>query len=151
MGLQYDDLFKDFLDAISICFIEKDFATWEERLIYPMSLITARGPIVLQSATDAQVNFDLYLQACDIMRLDKIYRVPVSLEDCKDGQFIGTYETNLLSNGTRATAPYTSSAMLLIREGRICVQSILNARGHHDWTGRQPDGSVLQINDKGSQ
>ena len=144
MSFDYNALFLDFLETISMCFIDKDFSAWEGRIIYPLSLITAQGPIVLHSKEDAQENFDLYLQACEVMRLDHIYRRPISLEDCRDGQFIGTYETNLLSHGVRATPPYTSSAMLQLRDGQFCMQSILNARGHHDWTGKQPDGTVAE-------
>ena len=138
MGLQHDQMFTDFLDDISRCFIEHDFAMWDRRIIYPMSLITAQGPVILSSEPEARENFGLYLQACTIMRLDDIYRTPISLEDCKDGSFIGTYETNLLSRGARATAPYTSSVLLRIHDNRFCMKSIMNARGHHDWTGKQP-------------
>ena len=141
MSLQHDQMFTAFLDDISTCFIEKDFAKWNCRILYPMSLITAQGPVVLSNEADARENFALYLQACTIMRLDDIYRTPISLEDCQDGSFIGTYETNLLSHGARATAPYTSSALMHVRDGRFCMKSIMNARGHHDWTGKQPDAT----------
>jgi len=73
-----------------------------------------------------------------MMQLDEIYRTPISLEDCGDGTFIGTYETNLLRQGVRATPPYTSSALMVIRDGKFCMTSILNARGHYDWTGVHP-------------
>lgn len=134
-----DSRFDDFLDAISRCFIERNFALWQDRVIYPFSLITSAGPVVISDDTKLRESFELYLSACDTMQLDEIVRTCVSLEDCKDGSWIGTYETNLLSHGNRATPPYTSSALLQDVFGKFKMTSILNARGHHDWTGKQPD------------
>ena len=111
---------------------------WQSRVIYPLSLITSAGPVVINDDAQLQSNFDLYLRACETMKLDEIFRTPISLEDCKDGHWIGTYETNLLSRGVRATEPYTSSALMQQVQGRFKTTSILNARGHHDWTGMQP-------------
>ena len=56
MSFDYNALFLDFLETISMCFIDKDFSAWEGRIIYPLSLITAQGPIVLHSKEDAQEN-----------------------------------------------------------------------------------------------
>ncbi len=134
-----DDRFNDFLDAISRCFIERNFALWKARVIYPFSLITSAGPVIILDDAELRENFELYLSACDTMQLDSIVRTPISLEDCKDGSWMGTYETNLLSHGTRATPPYTSTALLQDVFGTFKMTSILNARGHHDWTGKQPD------------
>ena len=130
--------FQTFLDAISMCFIHRDFEMWRSRVIYPVSLITSAGPNIINDDAQLQVNFELYLRACDAMKLDKIYRTPLSLEDCHDGHWIGTYETNMLSRGVRATLPYTSSVLLQEVDGRFKMTSVLNARGHHDWTGTQP-------------
>ncbi len=93
--------FQTFLDAISMCFIHRDFEMWRSRVIYPVSLITSAGPNIIHDDAQLQVNFELYLRACDAMKLDKIYRTPLSLEDCHDGHWIGTYETNMLSHGVR--------------------------------------------------
>ena len=130
--------FREFLDAISTCFIDDDFEMWRVRVIYPFSLITSKGPVVIGNDAQLLDNFKLYLHARDAMKLDQILRHPLSIEDCADGSFIGTYETNLLSHGVRATAPYTSSALLVEQDGIFKMTSILNARGHHDWTGKQP-------------
>ena len=131
--------FQSFLDDVSACFIERDFALWRSRIIYPFSLITSAGPIVIKCDDALQENFALYLQACDAMQLDRIFRVPLGLEACSDGTWLGSYETNLLRNGTRATAPYKSTALLHERSDGIKMSSIMNARGHHDWTGKQPE------------
>ncbi|WP_227268290.1 hypothetical protein [Roseobacter weihaiensis] len=133
-----DTEFQEFLDAISTCFIDRDFATWRDRVIYPFTLITAAGPVLIRDEDELRENFNLYLQACEAMHLDKIYRRPVALEACSDGTWIGTYETNLLSRGVRAAEPYVSSALLRESDGRFKMMSIMNARGHHDWTGKQP-------------
>lgn len=135
-----DDDFQSFLDAVSICFLKREFSMWQERIILPFSLVTSAGPVVLRNDDALRENFDLYLSACDAMRLDEIVRRPISLEDCLDGTWIGTYETNLLSHGVRATKPYISSALMSYENGFFRMYSILNARGHHDWTGKQPDG-----------
>lgn len=130
--------FQSFLDDISDCFIQRDITRWKERIVYPFSLITTAGTVVINSDVELKENFDLYLQACDAMQLDSILRVPVGLEDCNDGTWLGSYETNLLRNGARATAPYTSTALLHMVSGKLKMSSIMNARGHHDWTGKQP-------------
>ena len=130
--------FEDFLEAVSRCFVERDFLRWRSRIIYPFTMITSVGPVVITNDADLRDNFALYLQACDAMRLDEIVRTSISLEECQDQTWIGTYETNLLSHGVRATAPYTSSALMILDDSVFRMKSILNARGHHDWTGKQP-------------
>ncbi len=87
--------------------------------------------------TDSAVstNFDHYLAACEAMSLDMISRRPLALEDCADGTWLGTYETRLLANGLLATDPYVSTALLSRDEGVVRMSSILNGRGHHEWTG----------------
>ena len=133
-----DPRFDAFLDEISRSFIERDITLWRDRVIYPFSLITSAGPVVLHNDDELRRNFELYLKASDIMGLDQIVRHPVSLEDCGDGTWIGTYVTELLSRGKRAAAPYTSSALLVDENGRFKMRSILNARGHHYWTAKRP-------------
>lgn len=133
-----DSDFQEFLDAISECFIVRDFHAWKARILLPFSLVTRDGPVVLHDDFALRRNFDDYLKACDAMSLDKVYRRPISLEDCADGTWIGTYETNLMRKGQRATAPYTSSAMLHPSDQGLRMSSILNARGHHEWTGKKP-------------
>ncbi|MCE8007494.1 hypothetical protein [Aestuariivita sp.] len=130
--------FQAFLDGISDCFITHDFEPWRSRIILPFSLVTSVGPIVLTTEEALRENFELYLQAVDAMKLDQVVRVPISFEDCVDGTWIGTYETNLLSGGVRATDPYISSALLIPYPDGLKMTSILNARGHHYWTGLSP-------------
>ena len=64
----------------------------------------------------------------------------VTLEDCADGTWLGTYETRLLANGLLATDPYISTALLSWNGNVVRMSSILNGRGHHEWTGA-PIGS----------
>ena len=130
--------FTQFLDDISSCFMDRDFALWERRVTLPLSLITQAGPVTLYDRDALQENFNHYLSACRIMELDTIHREPIALEDCRDGSFIGTYRTELLSKGKRQTKPYTSSALIEFADGNWRLRSIMNARGHHDWTGYQP-------------
>lgn len=134
--------FEDFLEAISVCFVEKDFETWNRRVVFPLTLITSAGPVILRDETDLRYNFALYLKACTVLKLDQIHRKPVQLEECSDGSWIGTYETSLLCHGARVIAPYTSSALLHDRGGLFKMSAIMNARGHHDWTGHWPDEST---------
>ena len=133
--------FREFLDAISDCFITADFAPWEARILLPFSLVTKHFPVVLSTREELRNNFEHYVNACRIMKLDLISRRPISLEDCKDGTFIGTYETELLSRGLRATEPYTASVLLHRTAHGWKMSSILNARGHYDWTGVKPSPS----------
>ena len=139
-GMAFDSQreFRALLDEISDCFIRRDFQAWRDRLLLPFSLITKAGPVVLETQAEVRQNFDLYLQACDAMQLDQVVRRPMNLEECPDGTWIGTYETNLLRHGHRATDPYVSSALFHVVNGRFIIASILNARGHADWTGVQP-------------
>ncbi|MEP0960305.1 MAG: hypothetical protein ABJG75_00610 [Roseobacter sp.] len=104
----------------------------------PFSLVTSSGPVILKTETELHYNFNLYLKACEAMRLDDIIRTPIGLEKCDDNIWLGTYETDLLTHGVRAVAPYTSSALMRMEQGSFRMISVLNARGHHDWTGKQP-------------
>lgn len=126
--------FECFLDDISCCFIEQDVKLWMSRLTLPFTIVTKDGPTVM--ATDAAVkdNFDCYLKACEIMQLDLIDRTIVALEDCQDGTWLGTFKTRLLSRQILATAPYTSTALLTLQNSRFRMSSMLNGRGHTDWT-----------------
>lgn len=130
--------FRSFLDDISICFTAEDLSLWISRLLLPFSMVTKSGPITLTDHNDVQSNFDNYLKAHRIMKLDGIFRRPLSLEDCHDGTFIGTYETELLSGGQRTTDPYISSALIHKTDDGFKMSSIMNALGHHQWTGTSP-------------
>lgn len=127
--------FREFLDDISECFTQRDVALWRHRIILPFSIITRCGPVVMDTETAVSNNFDNYLIACDVMSLNMISRRPISLEDCADKTWLGTYETRLLANGLLATNPYTSTALLTWDDGVVRMSSILNGRGHHEWTG----------------
>lgn len=126
--------FQAFLDRISGCFIERDFAPWRDSILLPFTLVTRQGSETFASEPALAANFSKYLEACAIMSLDQIVRRPVELEPCEDGLWLGTYETNLMSNGQRATDPYQSTALLHALPDGLRMSSILNARGHHDWT-----------------
>ncbi len=130
--------FQTFLDAISDCFINRDFAPWEARILLPFTMTTRLGPVLLRDTKALRTNFDHYVKACEIMHLDTIYRRPISLEDARNGTMIGTYETELLSHGQRATPPYVASMLLNDTAEGWKMSSILNARGHADWTGLDP-------------
>ncbi|MEM1235326.1 MAG: hypothetical protein AAGI10_00040 [Pseudomonadota bacterium] len=129
------EAFDSFLEDISVCFIERDFELWIERLIRPFSLVTKTGVVVLSSRQETEANFNLYLHAMDAMNLDLVDRSAVSVEDCNDGTWLGTFTTRLLSNGVLATSPYTSTALLHWSDGMYRMSSMLNARGHSEWTG----------------
>lgn len=136
--MQPDQDFQQFLDAISDCFMARDFAPWKDRIVLPFTLITREGPVLLETVEALRQNFDQYLRASDIMKLDLVVRRPISLEACPDGTWLGTYETRLLRQGQDATDPYISTALLEQGPDGYKMRSILNARGHHEWTGEQP-------------
>jgi hypothetical protein len=71
----------------------------------PFSIITKDGPLVLPTEAAINENFEQYLNACDAMRLDLVGRIVVSLDDCQDGTWLGTFQTRLLSQNALATAP----------------------------------------------
>lgn len=135
-----EEEFKGFLKAISVCFVQRDFAKWEALIRLPFAMVTGDGPVLLSNREELKTNFEHYLLAMDIMQLDTVHREPIALEDCRDGTFIGTYRTELLSRGKRATDPYTSSALLHPSSQGWQMSSIMNARGHHEWTGHSPNG-----------
>lgn len=135
-----NDDFKEFLDDISDCFIRRDVSAWRHRLVLPFSIITREGPVVMDTDNDVSTNFGHYLAACEAMSLSMISRRPIYLEDCADGTWLGTYETRLLANGLLATDPYVSTVLLSLDDGVVRMSSILNGRGHHEWTG-MPIGS----------
>ncbi|WP_238365908.1 hypothetical protein [Mesobacterium pallidum] len=135
--MTHDD-FVAFLEAISTPFINRDYAAWRRVTLIPFSMVTKDGPVALGTEEAMRRNFDNYLLACTALKLDQILRKPIRLEDCGDGTVIGTYETELLSRGHRATAPYVSSGLIHHTSEGYKLSSILNARGHHSWTGRDP-------------
>ncbi|MCC1493252.1 hypothetical protein [Cognatishimia sp. F0-27] len=130
--------FAAFLDDISRPFLERDITRWRARMILPFSMVTATGPVLLETEADVERNFNLYLTASDVMHLTNVVRAPLSAELCFDGTVIATYKTELISNSQRVTAPYTASALMHPTSDGWKMSSILNARGHHDWTGQHP-------------
>lgn len=129
------DTFEHFLDDISRCFLDRDLALWQSRLILPFSIVTKDAPIILSDAAAVAENFDHYLTAMEVMQLDLVARQAVSFEDCHDGTWLGTFVTRLVSKGMLATEPYAATALLQRIDGRLRMSSMLNARGHRDWTG----------------
>ena len=129
------DEFTLFLRDISDCFIQINLSKWKKRLILPFSIITRDGPILMSTEACIEKNFQHYLTAMEIMRLDLIDRHPVNLEDCEDGTWLGTFQTRLLSDGALVVAPYTSTSLLQLVDGEFRMSSMLNGRGHKDWTG----------------
>lgn len=128
------DGFNRFLDDISRCFTERDLDLWMSRLKLPFSIVTRTGPVVMADRNAVTQNFHHYLTAMQIMNVDLVVRRAVSLENCKDGTWLGTFETRLVSGGILTTAPYTSTALLQEEEGRLRMSSMLNGRGHSEWT-----------------
>ena len=133
--------FADFLEDISTCFLRRDLRVWRSRLCLPFCMVTAAGPVTLTTEADVERNFDLYLQASDAMALDLVHRDPLTIEHCPDGTVLATYRTHLMSRGKRAAAPYVSTALLHHSDDGWRMSAILNARGHHLWTGRPPKNS----------
>ena len=126
--------FESFLDDISRCFIQRNVDLWMSRLTLPFTIITRDGPSVLETPEAVTKNFGYYVQACEVMHLDLIVRTVVALENCHDGTWLGTFQTRLLSNQILATAPYTSTALLTFQNDHFRMSSMLNGRGHTDWT-----------------
>ena len=127
--------FEAFLDDISRCFTLGNLSLWRRRLRLPFTLVAKDGPVVLETEAAVAENFGHYQMAMDIMRIDLVHRRAISLEDCQDGVWLGTFETRLLSAGQLATAPYTATALLHLTEGHFLMSSMLNGRGHQEWTG----------------
>lgn len=133
--------FAALLDDISVCLMTEDFDLWERRVHLPFTMVTQVDSTTMRDQVSLRKYFDLYVSACKTMALDTIFRRPVSLEDCGDDTFIATYRTELLSKGARQTDPFTSSALVVHKDGNWRMISILNARGHHGWSGHQPHQS----------
>lgn len=130
--------FRQFLEDISMCFVTQEITDWSNRISLPFTIVTKEGPVVMTDGRAVEENFRSYLTACEIMSIDLITRRPIQLEDCGDGTWLGTYETRLLSHGRLATQPYISTALLHWDGRAFKMSSILNGRGHHDWTGERP-------------
>ena len=127
--------FNAFLEDISRCFVERDCDLWMSRLVLPFSIITKARPTLLPTKDAVASNFRLYLKAMDALSIDILDRNSISLEDCADGTWLGTFQTRLLSNDALKTAPYTSTALLHYENERFRMSSMLNGRGHTEWTG----------------
>lgn len=131
-----DAAFEQFLDDICRCFMQRDLDLWRDRILLPFSFVTRSGPVFLRDDASVARNFELYLEAMDVMALTLITREPRQLENCQDGTWLGTYRTRLMRGPQLATAPYTSTALLHPDDaGCFRASSILNARGHSEWTG----------------
>ncbi len=127
--------FEEFLEDISQCFVQGDISVWQARLILPFSIITKSGPVLLSTEQAVANNFNFYLEAMEVMNVDFVYRTPISLEDCRDATWLGTFQTRLMSSGILTTAAYTSTALLQLQDDRFRMSSMLNGRGHSEWTG----------------
>lgn len=125
--------FQDLLDDISECFLEQNYEQWRALLVLPVTVVSQDTTLLLETEDDVARNFQDYVKAVDAMSLDKVFRRPLSLQECDDGSFVGTYETNLLSMGQRIVEPYVSSMLLLNTPDGLRIQSIMNARGPRDW------------------
>lgn len=104
----------------------------------PFSIITKDGPLVLPTEAAINENFEQYLNACDAMRLDLVGRIVVSLDDCQDGTWLGTFQTRLLSQKTNpANTPIVGQSDVrgsfsiidtqISVFNRFCVETICNA------------------------
>ncbi|KHQ50460.1 MULTISPECIES: hypothetical protein [Mameliella] len=133
-----DSDFAEFIDDISAPFMSGQIARWRARIRLPFSMVTGAGPVTLKSDGDIVRNFRLYLEAVKAMGLNFVHREPLGVEHCEDGTVLATYRTHLMRNGTRMVDPYTSTALLHPDPEGWRMSAILNARGHHDWTGRPP-------------
>lgn len=133
--------FAAFLEDISQAFMLPDYAMWRDRLLLPFSMVTAAGPVTLNTEDDVRCNFDLYLQACSAMGLNFVHRDALHFDLCEDGSVMATYRTHLMHNTVRLADPYTSTALLHPLPDGWRMSAILNARGHHSWTGRMPHNS----------
>ncbi len=126
--------FQIFLDEGSDCFISGDFAQWASMVVLPFTMVTKDGPVTLSDLDDLRQNFDLYVAAGRILRIDLISRRAISLEDCGDGTFIGTLETEILSHGARIVEPYTASVLLHNRGGKWKMSTVMSSHGNYQWT-----------------
>lgn len=133
--------FDAFLEDISVAFMRPEFPLWLRRLLLPFSMVTADGPVTLKTEADVARNFALYLKASQAMGLNFVHRDPLRIEHCEDGSVLATYRTHLMHNATRVADPYTSTALLHPCPDGWRMSAILNARGHHTWTGRPPTNS----------
>ena len=129
------DTFENFLNDITSCFLEPNFDLWRSRLILPFSIVMKDGTMVLSDVDEVKRNFDLYLKAVEIMKPDVIDRSIVSFEHCDDGSILGTFRTRVVRDGILVIEPYAGTALLRRIDGRLQMSSLLNARGHHEWTG----------------
>ena len=136
-----DEEFDRFLEDISQPFISKDITRWRNRILLPFSIVTTQGPATLTDDKAVQRNFELYLTAVTTMKLDSVLRLPIRYEVCDDDTVIATYRTELLSHGQRQIEPYTASALLHRTPDGWKMSSIMNALGHHRWTGQTPNSN----------
>lgn len=131
--------FQKLLEDISLCFVRKDIEFLSAHTLLPFALVTPDGPITITTHEELMFHFDLYVKSYEILRVDAIFRRVISLEDCRDGSFIGTYETELLSHGTRVAEPYVSSVLVHDTPEGWKASSILNARGYQNTSEHSPD------------
>ncbi|MBV7396529.1 hypothetical protein [Mameliella sediminis] len=134
-----DSDFAAFIADISAPFLSGDVTRWQARMRLPFSMVTAAGPVTLRTDEDVLRNFNLYLDAVKAMGLNFVHREPLTIEHCADGTVLASYRTHLMRNGSRVADPYTSTALLHPDPEGWRMSAILNARGHHAWTGRHPN------------
>jgi len=138
--MTFDDAaFEDLLADITEPFLTGDYARWRNRLRLPCTFVTQAGPITLASEDDVERSFAMYQMAVRSMGLAHVHHKPLHFDPCPDGTIIITYETNILRrDGSRIMPPYTASALVHPDDGTWRLSSIMNAMGHHHWTGTHP-------------
>ena len=64
--------FEEFLESISVAFIEADFALWRDASRLPFCMVTKDGPVTLRRVDELEDNIAHYLQVHDVMQVDRI-------------------------------------------------------------------------------
>ena len=118
--------FAAFLEDMSQSMMADDFQLWRSRLRMPLCLALPSGSRIIRSESEACNLFLGCVAALGIQGVDRIIRRPVELGVCEDGIVLASFETQLLSRGTRAHGPFESSVLLHPARRGLVASSMLN-------------------------
>jgi hypothetical protein len=100
------------LDQMTDCVMRADFAGYRTGFALPLHIITTTANLTVQTDEDLRLGFEEFAMMLRIQRVTDCIRLVISAQ-LLDPQLIqGSYETHLLSGGTRILLPVTSQTVM---------------------------------------
>lgn len=125
--------FQGWLDRVAQTIFENDFDSYANSVETPFVLMTTTGTLIAARPADLRSGFDQFHQMLLSQGATEMIRIAEEVRPIGTSFLIGTYETNILRNGTRLFEPFRSSLTLRNRDGVWRAACIANAMTNARW------------------